>query len=132
MSLVQKHNSRLSYSSRMAAARIVIKLFDNWKLSTSDQLMMLGLNELNSQELECYRNGCPLRESRDIIDRVGYMLCIHAELRVIFNQDNNLIYGWITASVKDFDYLTPIEVTRRYGLIGLNMLCHYLVTIRKN
>jgi len=112
--------------TRAGYAKMVTRLFDHWKLSTMDQLAILGLNEKSRATLARYREGKPISNTRDLLDRVVYLLDIHAHLRLIFPHNKNLVYGWMTARVKDFGGATPIELVKSHGIVGLNMLRTYL------
>jgi hypothetical protein len=115
-----------SKESRMAAAKMVMRLLARWQLSTADQLALLGLNEKNRSTLVRYRQGGALQPRRDLLERVAYLFDIHVQLRTIFPTNRNLAYGWMTARVEDLHNLTPVEVVQKNGLIGLNMLNKYL------
>jgi hypothetical protein len=130
MTAAQPTAPDLDARDRAAAAKMVMRLFDHWKLSSTDQLALLGLNEQSRSTLARYREGRPLANTRDLMDRVAYLLDIHAQLRLIFPQERNFAYGWMTARVKDFDNLTPLEVVRQHGIVGLNMLRAYLDKVR--
>lgn len=125
-------DSLVDENSRVAYACMVTQLMNHWQLGTSDQLQMLGLNADSRATLSRYRKGAPLAKNRDLIERVAYMLDIHAQLRLIFPHNRNLVYGWMTARVGEFENMTPVEVVKEYGIIGLNMLRHYLEKISES
>lgn len=127
-----QHNARLEIDSkaRAAHAKMVTRLFDHWQLSNADQLALLGLNEESRSTLNRYRDGKPLSNTRDLLERVAYLFDIHAQLRLIFPQNRNLAYGWMTARLADFAQLTPVELVKKHGIVGLNMLRAYLDKVR--
>ena len=57
-----------SNDGRTALAKLVVNLFDRWKLATSDQAAMLGLSEHSRATLASYRSGRPLADSRDLLE----------------------------------------------------------------
>ena len=122
--------AHLDSEARASYARMVTRLFAHWQLSITDQLALLGLNEDRRSTLNRYQAGKPLANSRDLLERVVYLFDIHAQLRLIFNQNRNLAYGWMTAQIDDFGCLTPVEVVNQYGIVGLNMLSTYLNKVR--
>jgi hypothetical protein len=130
MTAAQQPAPDLDTRDRAAAAKMVMRLFDHWKLSSTDQLALLGLNEQSRSTLARYREGRPLANTRDLMDRVAYLLDIHAQLRLIFPKERNFAYGWMTAKVKHFDNLTPLEIVKQHGIVGLNMLRAYLDKVR--
>jgi len=115
-----------SKESRVAAARMVMRLFEHWRLTKADQLVLLGLNEQSRNTLTRYRQGGALQPHHDLLERVAYLFDIHVQLRVIFPQNHNLAYGWMTSRIHDLHNRTPIEVVKENGIIGLNILNTYL------
>lgn len=98
---------------------MVMTLLDHWKLSTGDQAELLGIAASNRAALSNYRSGKPIGTSRDQYERVGHLLGIHKNLRLLFPQDRALAYRWMTTRNKAFDNLTPVEVVKEWGFSGL-------------
>ncbi|MCF8217250.1 MAG: MbcA/ParS/Xre antitoxin family protein [Chlorobium sp.] len=111
---------------RGVLARMVMALFDHWKLSTEEQAVLLGLAALNRSALTRYRKGEPIGTSRDQYERVGHLLAIHKNLRLLFPENRDLAYRWMSTRNKAFDNLTPVEVIREWGFSGLLMVRSYL------
>jgi len=111
---------------RGALARMVMALFDYWKLSTEEQAVLLGLAASNRSALTRYRKGEPIGTSRDQYERVGHLLAIHKNLRLLFPENRDLAYRWMSTRNKAFDNLTPVEVIREWGFSGLLMVRSYL------
>ncbi|MEI8301673.1 MAG: MbcA/ParS/Xre antitoxin family protein [Burkholderiales bacterium] len=109
-----------------ALARMVMTLLDHWNLSTEDQAALLGIAASNRATLSNYRRGKPIGTSRDQYERVGHLLGIHKNLRLLFPQNRELAYRWMTVRNKAFNNLTPVEVIRRWGFAGLLMVRGYL------
>lgn len=86
----------------------------------------MGLYKDSLATLESYRNDKPLENTRDLLERAAYLFDIHTHLRVIFPHNRNLTYGWMTERVAYFSYRTPIELVKKHGLVGQNMLHTYL------
>jgi hypothetical protein len=111
---------------RSALAKMVMALLDHWKLSTEDQAALLGIAASNRAALSNYRSGKPVGTSRDQYERVGHLLGIHKNLRLLFPQNRELVYGWMSTRNKAFDNLTPVEVVKEWGFAGLLMVRGYL------
>ena len=111
---------------RGALAKMVMALLDHWKLSTEDQAALLGLAPSNRAALSNYRSGKAIGTSRDQFERVGHLLGIHKNLRLLFPKNRDLAYAWMTTRNKAFDNLTPVDVVREYGFAGLLMVRGYL------
>ena len=111
---------------RSALAKMVMKLLDHWKLSTEDQAAMLGIASSNRAALSNYRSGKPIGTSRDQYERVSHLLGIHKNLRLLFPQNRDLAYRWMSTRNKAFDNLTPVEVIKEWGFAGLLIVRGYL------
>ena len=111
---------------RSELAKMVMKLFEHWQLSTEDQLALLGLSTTNRGALTRYRNGEPLAASRDLLERVGLMLGIHKSLRILFPHNRELTCAWMTQRNRAFEGMTPAETIKQWGFPGLLMVRAYL------
>ncbi len=114
-----------SRDARERLARMVTQLFDHWGVSTAEQAALLGLSVDNRSTLARYRKGEPLADSRDLLDRAGHLLGIHKSLRILFPQDRDLAYGWMTAANRRFG-ARPVDVVAGQGFEGLLALHRYL------
>ena len=85
----------LASKDRGALAKMLLTLFDHWNLTTEDQALLLGLASTNRAALSRYRKGEPIGASRDQYDRVGHLLAIHKNLRLLFPKNRELAYSWI-------------------------------------
>lgn len=111
---------------RGALAKMVMTLLDHWKLTTEDQAALLGIASNNRTALTRYRKGEPIGTSRDQYERVGHLLGIHKNLRLLFPQNRDLAYRWMSTRNKAFDNFTPVEVIKEWGFAGLLMVRSYL------
>ncbi|WP_157271845.1 MbcA/ParS/Xre antitoxin family protein [Azohydromonas aeria] len=125
MSALPEHRTTAS-QDRGELARMVMKLLDHWQLGTEDQAALLGLAPSNRAALNRYRKGDPIGTSRDQYERVGHLLGIHKNLRLLFPQNRDLAYRWMCTRNRAFDNLTPVQVIREYGFAGLLMVRAYL------
>jgi hypothetical protein len=116
----------LASKDRGALAKMILMLFDHWNLTTEDQALLLGLASTNRAALSRYRKGEPIGASRDQYDRVGHLLAIHKNLRLLFPKNRELAYRWISTRNKAFDNLTPVEVIKEWGFAGLLLVRSYL------
>ena len=115
-----------SPDDRGALAKMVMTLLEHWKLSTEDQAALLGIASSNRAALANYRSGKPIGTSRDQYERVGHLLGIHKNLRLLFPHNRDLAYRWMSTRNKAFNHLTPVEVVRNFGFAGLLMVHAYL------
>lgn len=116
----------IASQDRGALARMVMTLLDHWDLSTEDQAALLGIAPTNRAALTRYRKGEPIGTSRDQFERVGHLLGIHKSLRLLFPQNRNLVYRWMTTRNKAFGNRTPVELVKEWGFAGLLTVRAYL------
>lgn len=117
---------RAASADRGALARMVMKLLEHWELSTEDQLALLGLAATNRAALGRYKRGEALGGGRDQLERVGHLLGIHKNLRLLFPHNQALAYRWMTTRNRAFDNRTPTEVVKEDGFAGLLRVRAYL------
>lgn len=115
-----------SREGRTALAKMVMNLFDLWKLSAQEQMAFLGLSEGSRMSLTRYRKGEPLADNRDLLDRVANLLSIHQSLRVLFPQNRDIAYRWPTTPNRAFGGQSPAELIRKEGFLGLLIVKRYL------
>ncbi|PTN08263.1 MbcA/ParS/Xre antitoxin family protein [Nitrosomonas aestuarii] len=125
MGAVFEHKT-LAVQDRGALAKMVMTLLDHWKLTTEDQAALLGIAPSNRAALTRYRKGDPIGTSRDQYERVGHLLGIHKNLRLLFPQNRELAYRWMSTRNKAFNNLTPVDMVKEWGFAGLLMVRSYL------
>lgn len=115
-----------SREGRAALAKMVTNLFALWKVSTQEQLQLLGMSETSGKSLALYQKGYPLANKRDLMDRVTNLLAIHQSLRILFSRNRDLVYRWPTIPNRAFGGQTPIDVISSKGFWGLLIVRRYL------
>jgi len=113
-------------ADRGALALMTMRLLDHWGLPTGDQATLLGLAAGNRSALSHYRKGKAIGTTRDQYERVGHLLGIHKNLRLLFPHNRDLAYKWMTTRNRAFSNLTPVDVVAEYGFAGLLMVRAYL------
>ena len=113
--------------TRRDLARVVAALFGKWELPGDTQLALLGLSPESRKLLAQYRRGeRALPNTRDTLDRAGYLLGIHKGLRLLFPEDPALRYGWIRRRNALLGDRTPLEVMLADGLVGLARIARFV------
>jgi hypothetical protein len=115
---------------RRKLAKMVTRLFELWKLSTADQLELLGLSRTSRSQLSKYRNGGALPSSRDMLDRIGWLLSIHKSLRLLYPRNENIRYTWVNRQNQMLNEQRPLDVMKEKGLIGIASVARYLDFLR--
>jgi transcriptional regulator with XRE-family HTH domain len=114
-----------SRQSRAQLARMIAQLLDHWQLGAADQALLLGLSGQSRSTLARYRRGEPLADSADLLARAGHLLGIHKALRILFPQDRDLAYRWVSAPNRRFGERSPLELMKQ-GFEGLLAVRRYL------
>ena len=92
---------------------------------------LLGLSAKSRAMLTRYRNGDVLPESRDTMDRVGWLLAIHKALGLLYPYNEDIRYSWVRRRNLAFANLAPIDVMKEQGLIGIARVARYLDAYRR-
>jgi len=116
--------------ARRKLARMVTRLFELWELPSADQLELLGLSRTSRAQLSKYRKGGALPSSRDMLDRIGWLLSIHKSLRLLYPQNENIRYTWVKRRNQILDNQRPLDIMKHQGLIGIARIARYLDFIR--
>jgi Protein of unknown function (DUF2384) len=112
--------------SRKALAKMILKLFSLWGLNDEDQANLLGCSPESQTAIEACKNGEGLFDNRDVLDRAGWLLAIHKSLGILYPNNSEIRYSWVLRRNKVFDNLTPLDVMKEQGVIGLSKVSHYL------
>lgn len=121
------HQELISDQERIVLAKMLLRLFDHWRLDTASQLALLGLSITSRAMLSRYREGItPLPFTQDVLDRAGWLLAIHQALRSLYPKNPELCYGWIKIRHSLFQNLTPLDYMKTQGLIGIAKVARYL------
>ena len=116
--------------ARRKLARMVTRLFELWDLPTADQLELLGLSRTSRAQISKYRKGGAVPSSRDMLDRIGWLLSIHKSLRLLYPRNENIRYTWVKRRNQILDDQRPLDIMKYQGLIGIARVARYLDFIR--
>lgn len=106
--------------ARKALAEVVTVMFDRWQLTEADQATLLGLAD--PADVVQYREGMPLPDDPDLLERVGHLLAIYRVLQRIYGREPALCNRWILAKDLLLGHRSPLEVVRLEGLEGLKAI----------
>jgi transcriptional regulator with XRE-family HTH domain len=128
MRVVAEKRAVVDPGSRTARARLAVMLttlLEHWGLTAAEQAEVLGLSTGSRSTLGRYRNGEPLADNRDLLDRAGHLLGIHKSLRLLFPHDRDLAYRWMTQPNLRLGR-RPVDVVLEQGFEGLLAVRRYL------
>lgn len=105
---------------RRDLARTLAALFARWELTSAEQMLLLGLSPESRKLARAWQRGDqPLPDSRDCLDRAGYLLGIHKGLRLLFPEDEALRFGWVKRRNAALGGQRPLDIMLEEGLIGI-------------
>jgi hypothetical protein len=119
-----------SSEARKKLALMVTRLFELWNISTADQLELLGLSRTSRAQISRYRNGGAVPSSRDMLDRIGWLLSIHKSLRLLYPRNESIRYTWVMRRNRILDDQRPLDIMKYQGLIGIARVARYLDFLR--
>lgn len=100
-------------------------LFRHWCLSPAEQAALLGLPEIDAADLLTDQLHQAIFENSDTVNRIYYLLGIHARLRVLLSP-HDLVYKWMRSPNMAFNDMTPIQLIERDGVAGMAHITRYL------
>jgi len=117
----------LSEEERRTQTKMIMSLFEHWKLTYRQQAILLGLSPMTATSIHRYKNlKTHLPLYRDIQDRIGHFFAIHKYLRRIYPMNKKLAYRWITTPNQDFNNLSPYDIISKEGYPGVLKIRGYL------
>lgn len=117
-----------SIEDRRRLARMLSRLFDLWALPTATRAAVLGLPCGRSGDTTRYALGLPLAPRRELLQRAGQLLRLHAALKTAWPCNPELSSRWMTAPNRAFQGMRPIDLAVRDGIVGMRKLEAYLLT----
>lgn len=126
---INDHVDLTTDASRRALTKMVMQMFRLWGLSTPDKLQLLGLSPKSRATIARYGRGAALPATRDMLDRVGWLLNIHKTLRLLYPHNEEICYSWVSRRNTAFNNLTPLAVMKEQGIIGIARVARYLDSV---
>jgi hypothetical protein len=80
--------------------------------------------------LSDYRKGNALPNSRDMLDRIGWLLSIHKALRLLYPKNEDIRYSWVKRRNQLLNNERPIDIMQEQGIIGIAKISRYLDHLR--
>lgn len=115
-----------SREARVRLAQMVMRIFDLWGLSISEQAKLLGLSENGRTTIARYRRGSPLADYDDLISRVGHLFGIFDSLNMLFPHNPELAHRWVKQRSSILHNRTALEIMQEEGYEGILAIRRYL------
>ncbi|KTD50576.1 hypothetical protein Lrub_0200 [Legionella rubrilucens] len=85
-------NTPLTMNDLQAAFKAVVAILERWHCSTEEMQTLLGLKRSTLFKYKSDPDKALI--SRDLAERLSYLLNIHAALRILFSHPES-VYGWV-------------------------------------
>ncbi|KTC92421.1 hypothetical protein OQJ18_10360 [Fluoribacter dumoffii] len=95
----------------------VVALFKHWQLKNEEECELLG--GISPAQLAKFKKGTAHISGRDTIERVGHLLGIHKNLRILYPYNREIVYQWVKGRNKKLHNLRPLDVMLEQGYIGI-------------
>lgn len=106
----------------------VIALFKHWGLKNEEECSLLG--GISPAQLAKFKKGLAFIHGRDTIERVGHLLGIHKNLRILYPYNRDVVYRYIKARNLQLNNLSPLEIMLEQGYIGIAQMRRFTDFIR--
>ena len=108
--------------------RNTIALFQHWGLKNDEECNLLG--GISPAQLAKFKKGTAFISGRDTIERVGNLLGIHKNLRILYPYNRDIVYQWIKGRNLKLHNLSPLDIMLEYGYIGIAQIRRFTDHIR--
>lgn len=116
-----------SNEERADLARMMMSLFDDWRISPDAQATLLGLEgKVKPRNMARYRQGTPLPEENEVLARVRHLLLIEEALHTSFPHNAAMATYWISTPNRLFDNQTPLDYMLNHGMAGIRRVHGHL------
>lgn len=116
-----------SEQKRKALAKVVLRIFKQWRIDTKSQLILLGRLEKSRALLTQYRTGkTPIAATQDDLQRASYLIGIYQLLKSLYPKNPEICQQWITSRNKQLNNLTPLDVMIGEGIPGMQKIYRFL------
>lgn len=116
-----------SVEVRKNLTKILMRLLNEWDLSTAHQLRLLGLRETSRNMLIKYRNlESVIPYEQDKLDRVALLFAIYKNLYDLFPENKHLRQSWVKRKNKHLENKKPLDLMLEKGIFGFAYVMRYL------
>jgi uncharacterized protein (DUF2384 family) len=120
-------SSLIEEKTRRKLTKIIMRLLEEWDLTTAQELKLLGLRETSRNMLSNYRS---LRNiipyDQDKLERVGLLLNIYKNIYDLYPENPELRKTWIKRLNKMLGDKRPLDIMIENGLLGMADIMRFL------
>ncbi len=105
----EKTNKKPNFVSKFkSASKAFWNIVNLYHFSREEQASLLGIKH-NRERLKLMQDLHQIPEADDVLLRVGMLIAIHKNLRIIFPYNRDLVYKWMKVENPDFEGLSPLQ-----------------------
>lgn len=110
----------MTHEQRVEVTQRIIAALDNWGISDSDQIKLLGLPDgTRPRVIRSYRNETPFPEDKKIFKRIEHFAGIAHALWTSNPRNTQAGELWMNRTNDHFQQRTPLQVMLEDGLQGI-------------
>ncbi|EPR43549.1 hypothetical protein dsx2_2166 [Desulfovibrio sp. X2] len=106
---------------RRRLTRRILRALDGWGLTEDEQASVLGLPRSSRAMLGRFRQGFPLPNDTEIVERVGHLLALQKAVRLFYRNAPERASTWMTRHSIRFG-TRPIDMITKRGMAALRYL----------
>lgn len=114
--------SQTSRQDRRLLAKAALRMFDEWRLSDADRLMLLGFGSHDTDVLASMREKSELADSGELADRVRALLRIYRYLAMLYPEHPHLREKWMMSGHPRLGGEAPLERMKSGGAAGIRFV----------
>lgn len=101
--------NKLPADAAKSAVKAVLNILDKWSCSEKEKMALLGIGRSTLHKYQAAPESARL--TPDLLERISYLLNIHAILRILFENPEN-VYGFVNMPNSNpfFDGKAPMEI----------------------
>ncbi len=102
-------------------AKAISRIFDQWRLSETDQLLVLGIGAEDRGVLVSMRERNDLAPD-ELVDRARALVRIYRYLAMLYPEHPTLREKWMTSTHPRLDGEAPLDRVKRGGAKGIGFV----------
>ncbi len=102
----------LNESTMAALGEAFWNMVKHYALTRSETALLLGIND-NRRRLAELQSRSAIPEDPDKVQRVGHLIGIHKNLRILFPHNRDVVYSWMKTPSNILGGISPIEYIRQ-------------------
>lgn len=111
--------SDMTHEQRLELTRGILNMLEDWEVSASDQLILLGLEGIPSRELRRMREERAFPDEPNLMIRIEHLISIADALRTTFPFSRHMGRLWMHKPNRKFRQRSPLDTMIQDGMTGL-------------